>query len=104
MPKNKIRYSKKNCNSNPTEDKKIKSRSQATYDIKCSNEETKSIGKNPCKDHKNCFFEARNNNQVAISYMIHTLNLLDTQIENRQINGQIGRSAIPLKPWISHSS
>lgn len=56
----------------------------------------KSIGKNPCKDHKNCF-EARNNNQVAISYMIHTLNLLDTQIENRQINGQMGRS----KPWIS---
>lgn len=36
--------------------------------------------------------------------MIHTLNLVDTQIENRQINGQIGRSAIPLKPWISRSS
>lgn len=106
MPKNKNNriFQKKNSNSNPTGDKKIKSRSQATDDIKCSSEETKSVDKNPCKDHKNCIFEARDNNQVVINYMIHTLNLLDRQIENRQINGQIGSSATHLKPWIRYSS
>lgn len=99
MPKNKIRYSKKIVILIPQRTK-IKSRSQATYDIKCSNEETKSIGKNPCKDHKGASLEAGTFNQVAISYMIHTLNLLDTQIENRQINGQLSTVH---KPWISHS-